>query len=344
MICRYCQTTAKYKCPQCRIAYCSLSCFQSKEHSECSEGFYQQQVLETLQKTSGSKESKSKMMELLQKLYEEDCGVEEIPEIDANGDFEDVFGRLSLEQKQEFEAWIKSESWSAIVPEFVPWWQESMIRIGSELAVKVPALHDPGEQALLSCQKAHPDLIFSIVDLLFAYVVVCYHTLGEHAACPEFITLFQSISYYLELELSTPRNVFLYHSMDEVLDMAFSRLRMTGLLLSQQSEQPISIREEEYVEKSEKIILQSVVHLLEPKALPRAFSDIYQCFHGVKHSRSQSIMKRVSRKLEFLLALSQTLPQDQLRLMQAEVSTYSKRLDQSEPKQTYIPLIQVIEE
>jgi hypothetical protein len=281
-------------------------------------------------------------MELLQKLYEEDCEVAE--ERDVNSHVHEWMDRLSLDQKKEFDSWIKSESWSAIVPEFVPWWQESHLCIESDFARHVPAIHFPGQQALQGSQRAHPDLVYSLADLLFSYVVVCYHTLGEHRECLEFIPLMTSLSYYLELEQASARNVFVYHSMDEVLDIAFSRLRMTGLMLEKQPKESIRIRKEQHIEKSEWILLQSIVQLLEPDFLLRAVSDIHHCFQTVESTIPPSIKRRVLRKIEFLLALGQTLSEAQLQWLQTEIKVYAKRFDQQDPKETYTPLIQVIEE
>ncbi len=40
-ICGVCLTQpSKYGCPRCPLKYCSLACFKSEAHADCSEEFY----------------------------------------------------------------------------------------------------------------------------------------------------------------------------------------------------------------------------------------------------------------------------------------------------------------
>lgn len=55
-----------YTCPRCNLHYCGLACYQSPDHSVCSEEFYKESVLEELRnlgKTEG--EGRKKMQEIL---------------------------------------------------------------------------------------------------------------------------------------------------------------------------------------------------------------------------------------------------------------------------------------
>ncbi|CAD5227109.1 unnamed protein product [Bursaphelenchus xylophilus] len=44
--CAFCHLDFKgvYKCPKCKKDYCNLKCYRSKEHMECSNAFYQDQI------------------------------------------------------------------------------------------------------------------------------------------------------------------------------------------------------------------------------------------------------------------------------------------------------------
>uniref|UniRef100_A0A1A7XYI3 Zinc finger, HIT-type containing 2 n=1 Tax=Iconisemion striatum TaxID=60296 RepID=A0A1A7XYI3_9TELE len=66
-VCKLCKCKpSNYTCPRCNIQYCCLSCYQSPDHSVCSEGFYKESVLQEL-KEMGKTESdgRKKMQEIL---------------------------------------------------------------------------------------------------------------------------------------------------------------------------------------------------------------------------------------------------------------------------------------
>nr|XP_019943287.1 PREDICTED: zinc finger HIT domain-containing protein 2 [Paralichthys olivaceus] len=66
-ICMLCKCKPScYTCPRCNLRYCGLACYQSPDHSVCSEAFYKESVLEELKdigKTEG--EQRKKMQEIL---------------------------------------------------------------------------------------------------------------------------------------------------------------------------------------------------------------------------------------------------------------------------------------
>ncbi|XP_034537187.1 zinc finger HIT domain-containing protein 2 [Notolabrus celidotus] len=81
-VCMLCKCKpACYTCPRCNLHYCGLACYQSQEHSVCSEDFYKESVLQEL-KDMGKTESegRKKMQEVLlglrQKAERTDGGME----------------------------------------------------------------------------------------------------------------------------------------------------------------------------------------------------------------------------------------------------------------------------
>ncbi|KAL4707245.1 hypothetical protein ACJJTC_008326 [Scirpophaga incertulas] len=72
---------SKYCCPRCGVFYCSLSCYQSDKHSECSESFYRDCVTEELSSHHVDEKSKQKMVEILKKLQTEDVNAS--PNVDT---------------------------------------------------------------------------------------------------------------------------------------------------------------------------------------------------------------------------------------------------------------------
>lgn len=83
-VCMLCKCKPScYTCPRCNLHYCSLACYQSPDHSVCSEKFYKEAVLQDL-KDMGTTESegRKKMQEVLvrlrQKAERTDGGMESL--------------------------------------------------------------------------------------------------------------------------------------------------------------------------------------------------------------------------------------------------------------------------
>jgi hypothetical protein len=57
-----------YVCPRCNILYCSLPCYQSELHLNCSEAFYKECVMEDMKCQEIDRISKTKMNEILLRL------------------------------------------------------------------------------------------------------------------------------------------------------------------------------------------------------------------------------------------------------------------------------------
>ncbi|XP_034754719.1 zinc finger HIT domain-containing protein 2 [Etheostoma cragini] len=83
-VCMLCKCKPScYTCPRCNLHYCGLACYQSPDHSLCSEEFYKESVLQEL-KNMGKTESEGriKMQEILvglrQKAEKSDGGMESL--------------------------------------------------------------------------------------------------------------------------------------------------------------------------------------------------------------------------------------------------------------------------
>lgn len=110
---------AKYLCPKCSIKYCSLSCYQTERHLECSEEFYKNCVAEHLL-LEGNGESKRRMEEILERnKIDDSCeeldsddepDIEDLTERLAGVDLDNadqVWDKLTEDERQEFVAFLK---------------------------------------------------------------------------------------------------------------------------------------------------------------------------------------------------------------------------------------------
>merc|ERR1712170_252788 len=84
--CMFCDNSGQdyYTCPKCNSAYCSLVCYRSPRHSQCSEAFYKQCVQEEMKLLSSESDNKSKKVvtDALKRLNES----EEFDEPDPDDD------------------------------------------------------------------------------------------------------------------------------------------------------------------------------------------------------------------------------------------------------------------
>lgn len=133
--------TGKYACPRCNILYCSIDCYKSDQHTECSETFYQKCVQEELSLQEKDPESAKKMLEVLKRQMdmEENSEDENVP-LDSDDeeaeppdlsdrfanvnldDTDEIWEKLTEEEKKEFKNLLKSGDITKILPEWEPWW------------------------------------------------------------------------------------------------------------------------------------------------------------------------------------------------------------------------------
>lgn len=83
-VCMLCKCKPScYTCPRCNLQYCGLACYQSPDHSVCSEEFYKESVMQELKNMGKTeREGRNKMQEILvglrQKADNTDGGMESV--------------------------------------------------------------------------------------------------------------------------------------------------------------------------------------------------------------------------------------------------------------------------
>ncbi|XP_062564224.1 zinc finger HIT domain-containing protein 2 [Armigeres subalbatus] len=150
-ICQICNTTvSKYNCPRCNILYCSLPCYKSEQHLQCSESFYRENVIQEIalvRNDQESAESSKAMIDILGRLdetaglqFNEDEESDNNEEVDSddgenirslaerlgviNLDNADaVWQQLTDEERNEFQNMLESGDISQIMPIVEPWWE-----------------------------------------------------------------------------------------------------------------------------------------------------------------------------------------------------------------------------
>lgn len=160
------------------MLYCSLDCYKSEKHAECSEGFYRDCVSEEMASYQADDESKQKMIDILKKMQEEGGDVDGMM-LDENEDIGDVndetekidsddeeeidlherikdlnlndsnaiWNALTEDERNEFEAMLNQGDIGSVMPQWEPWW---MYRKEKKLVENVSE-KDEEEQKLKLC-------------------------------------------------------------------------------------------------------------------------------------------------------------------------------------------------
>jgi len=207
--CKICLASlAKYACPRCNLAYCSVPCYQSEAHASCSEAFYKDWVMEELKDSSASPEDRQKVLEMLAKDQEQreedeedemDDKVTSLNErlegLDLDKDVSAVWSRLTPQEKEEFARMLQDGRLARLIEVWTPWWK---------LKCNQQRVLDPAHQATLSPADRLPEACagvpdvhkmlmkikpsdncrFDVVNILTAYSFVARLHNGCHLECP----------------------------------------------------------------------------------------------------------------------------------------------------------------
>ncbi|KAF8074905.1 hypothetical protein FPV67DRAFT_1475407 [Lyophyllum atratum] len=114
--CRLCgRQLARYNCPTCNVPYCSLTCFRSPAHSQCSETFYKKEVENDIQsEPSKTPQERMRMMEMLKKFEEDNQrSVADEMESDEEEDDDDLARRF---QDIDMDSASTADLWAKLTP------------------------------------------------------------------------------------------------------------------------------------------------------------------------------------------------------------------------------------
>ncbi|XP_067004554.2 zinc finger HIT domain-containing protein 2 [Anabrus simplex] len=225
-ICGICNTSpGKYVCPRCNVLYCSVPCYQSEAHLQCSESFYRENVLEELKAQDRDPEDSRKILQMLEKNYleqEEEESIDSDDECDPDlatrlsgvnlDDADSVWENLTPAEQQAFEEMLRSGNVTNLIPKWEPWWmyrkEESLIEeIGKGTKEKkqnyqelCPPLKDvPCLSQISKCAPA-PCVKYNVINVLAAYCYMMRYFNGEpHEYVTEAVEVLVTLSGCLRL-------------------------------------------------------------------------------------------------------------------------------------------------
>lgn len=326
-VCKLCLTTkAKYTCPRCNIQYCSLECYKSEKHLQCSENFYKECFMEGLKDFDSSKEDKQKVLEMLQRVKDDDPGFDSdddeedlearLQGLDLENDTKTVWNKLTNKEKKEFERLMAGGELSTLVEVWTPWWNDKVLI--SEMnerkeKTRIPAIQKniTDISTLLSKGKPSADLKNNVINVLYAYCFVCRLYNGDHLSFPIEVTKeVLSVSKVL-------RDTAVCGSPPEAIQMCFQCLqnRYKENLTSRQFN--ISMIEDviriiqgpsQYDPLQSVMAALSELILLFHKAMSELTTDIKKSKEEKTRFENKDLKKKVFislKKVEFLLSWTQ---------------------------------------
>ncbi|XP_011311884.1 zinc finger HIT domain-containing protein 2 [Fopius arisanus] len=229
-LCQICNSTPpKYTCPRCSISYCSMNCYKSTSHLNCSEEFYKKWVEDEMKSQTNDPAEKKKMTEILKRIHEQEdpfdnaedlLNIDDLREELDSDDDEDVpdladrienvdlddanelWEVLTDSERQEFEALLRNGEEQQLLPNWRPWWSlkntekqliKEIDRNEKKREVeKCPRLLDI--TYIPAVEKSSPTVPFNLVNLLSSYVLVVLHYDGDHQNSVK-----EAVSMFLQL-------------------------------------------------------------------------------------------------------------------------------------------------
>ncbi|KAJ6588511.1 hypothetical protein B0H19DRAFT_1099765 [Mycena capillaripes] len=139
--CRLCRRQfSKYTCPTCNVPYCSLTCFRSEAHSQCSETFYKKEVESDIRaEPSKNAHERQRMLELLKRFEEESAAQGESLEDNEETEESDLVRRL---QSVDLESTSPDHLWTLLSPAEREKFLKVMEDPSSDLALQLLASED----------------------------------------------------------------------------------------------------------------------------------------------------------------------------------------------------------
>ncbi|CAG8752223.1 19890_t:CDS:2, partial [Racocetra persica] len=163
--CGICKREAsKYTCPRCNLKYCSLNCYKHETHSECTETFYKDKIMDEIKSQRVNEDDKKKMIDMLRRFEQEDYDdiTDRFNGLDIDSaDIETIWDKLTPQERAEFQQKFidgKPENFLELIDElplWKPWWEHS----GSDKIVEIlPQDRDETQLSEYSQKKFNDNL------------------------------------------------------------------------------------------------------------------------------------------------------------------------------------------
>lgn len=350
-LCNFCKTKRRmYTCPRCSVGYCSTDCYKSEAHSECSESFYKQCIIDELKSQEKDPEGRNKMIEILKRVHEQD--LENLAALESDEDDEEAFDDLEEQldsddeanvpdleerlhninldnadevwsaltdaERQEFEALIKNGEIEKLLPQWIPWWTyhtkkklvQDLDEEKNEETMKLPSIIDV--PIFNELQKASPNVQFNVINVICAYAYIANYYNGDYLNCP-----IEATVVFLDLCDNMKLNKVFENSESAVASVVH---RVTNCNWLPQDEQILSAFKE-----AGNVIMQGPDEKNRYLYVAIACSQLHRLFSAAKEEISKSKNKIGSK--EFSAKFAQRYNADNINLSKKILLLHCKKLE-----------------
>ncbi|KAJ6610506.1 hypothetical protein B0H10DRAFT_1222309 [Mycena sp. CBHHK59/15] len=313
-ICR--RQFSKYTCPTCNVPYCSLTCFRSETHSQCSETFYKKEVeLDIRAEPSKTAQERQRMLELLKRFEEHSAAQGGSQSLEDDEDDEsDLARRL---QSVDLESTSPEHLWTLLAPsereKFLkvmddpssdlalqllasedlethkqqPWWDASSADLDptafpSKKRLGVPPSPIQVPLSLLSSNRSGQSLMYNICALCIAYAYTTRHlsssplSVASNDDADAARTIFSQLTPFL----TTRTSKILYLSLDSAITDIHSRLP-TGSATPRLF--PLLLRDAAALLRPALVVPEDDAAAGPHAPALRTFGDLHALFHARAH-------------------------------------------------------------
>ena len=188
--CEICFTNLfKYKCPKCNLNYCSMTCYKSEKHINCTEQFYRECCMSELEGVHVSKDMREKMEDILassSNILPTNNNVQESLEDRlcdlALDDTDEIWERLNDQERKEFFKFIESDELKKYVKCWKPWWIFEMVEeIDDKTVLRCPKIYKNiiAIDKLVS-KSPNKSIRYTIMHILLCYSYIARRYNGDH--------------------------------------------------------------------------------------------------------------------------------------------------------------------
>ncbi|KDQ19002.1 hypothetical protein BOTBODRAFT_481020 [Botryobasidium botryosum FD-172 SS1] len=328
----------KYSCPTCNLSYCSLTCYRSDAHSQCTEVFYKRSLEEQIRsEPSKTTEEKRQMLSMLKRFEEESANADEegllgsgsgdeaeaeednlskrLENVDLDSaDTNVLWSALSEKQREQFMRAMRDPS-SELAQEllasedlalyaFTPWWEASSID-GSEHAP--PAMMELPESMVGGTGSVRgPSLLYNLfaISLAYAYATrrLQLSPLSSIAPTGPDGDAAHGLVVKLVPFLADPKSAVVFESVEEVVTDIWSRADLSRLELRQSLGDAVRLLRPSLVTVESPTPFAPGSGMVESHPRVNAFrmlSDLHTLFGGARRGASQKRGVHIRRKLVF---------------------------------------------
>jgi len=330
----------KYACPTCNLSYCSLMCYRSEAHSQCTEAFYKKSLEEQIRsEPSKTMEEKREMLNMLKRFEEESANVDQedllgsesgdeekslskrLENVDLDSaDTDLLWSALNEKQREQFMRAMSDPS-SELAQEllasedlglhsFAPWWEAPPMPDTANQqrdGARPKMMELPESMALTTGSVKHPSLLYNLFAISLAYVCTTRRLqlspLSAITPGDPDVNIAQDLLLKVVPFLADPKSAIVFESVEEVVMDVWSRVDFSHSEIAQSLVDAVHLLRPSLVTVQNPTLFPSSSSMLESHPRVNAFrmlSDLHTLFGYSSKSKSNVRMGTSQKRVSHI--------------------------------------------